>query len=161
MPTVPSRRKCGSLGCPNPKARFGGFCIHHGGTDTYPSKKYNLAYGRKEAIKQYQSRQWRQIRHTQLSTNPLCAGCLSGGIVTPATQVDHLFPWQQIGDHAFLRNIFQSLCTECHSSKTGMEKQGYYKLFGKPSTVYTAGDYDRIMQSMMIDYAPPDEAAAG
>jgi 5-methylcytosine-specific restriction protein A len=147
MPTVPNRRKCQSLGCKNEKAKFGGYCIHHGGTNTFPSKKYNLAYGRKEAIARYQSKHWRQLRQIQLSTHPMCAGCLSAGIITPAEQVDHLFPWQQINEQAFFRNIFQSLCLECHSSKTGMEKAGVFRLYGKPSIDYRIGDYQYVVMT--------------
>jgi 5-methylcytosine-specific restriction endonuclease McrA len=41
-----------------------------------------------------------------------------------AKHVDHVFPWRQVGKHAFLHNIFQSLCGPCHSYKTGQEKHG-------------------------------------
>jgi 5-methylcytosine-specific restriction protein A len=159
MPTVPKQRKCQSLGCKNDRAKFGSYCIEHGGTDAFPSKRYNITTGRKEAMAMYKTKHWNSMRKAQLSAHPLCAGCLSGGIITQATQVDHLFPWQQIGDHAFFRNIFQSLCIECHSSKTGMEKQGYAKRFGHPSTLYKVEDYERIMRESFdtpdaIDGAP-------
>ena len=44
-----------------------------------------------------------------------------------AKHVDHVFPWRQIGKQAFLRNIFQSLCHECHSYKSGQEKRGVFE----------------------------------
>ncbi len=146
MPSIPKQTKCGTLGCKNPRAKHGGYCIEHGGTDAFPSKRYNISSGRKEAMAMYKTKHWEGMRKHQLSAHPLCAGCLSGGIITPATQVDHVFPWQQIGDHAFFRNIFQSLCTNCHSSKTGSEKQGLVKRFGQPTVEYKVDEYERIMR---------------
>ena len=129
-----------------PKAKHGGYCIEHGGTDAFPSKRYNISTGRKEAMAMYKTKQWESMRKYQLSAHPLCAGCLASGQIVPATQVDHIFPWQQIGDHAFFRNLFQSVCTQCHSSKTGMEKMGKYRRYGRPNIEYEATDYERIMR---------------
>ena len=146
MPTVPTRKTCNSLGCKNVKAKYGGYCVHHGGTNTFLHTKYNKSQDRKDAILKYQTRQWRTLRQAQLSKEPMCAGCLSGGIVTPAASVDHVFPWQQIGEEAFYRNIFQSLCTSCHTLKTAMEKKGKYRQYGKPSIDHTKDDYAYIMR---------------
>lgn len=146
MPTVPKQSKCATLGCKLPRAKFGSYCLDHGGTDAYPSKRWNISNGRKEAIAMYKTRHWESMRKAQLSAHPLCVGCLSGGMITQATQVDHVFPWQQIGDHAFFRNIFQSLCGSCHSSKSGMEKHGHYRKYAAPSEVFTLDDYERVMR---------------
>jgi hypothetical protein len=57
-----------------------------------------------------------------------------------------VFPWKHIGKHAFLRNVFQSLCKADHSHKTGMEKQGvfiHYTVEGERE--YTAHDYGYMM----------------
>lgn len=151
MPTVPNQSKCVILGCKNPQSKYNNYCAEHGGRETFPSKRYNVSTGRKEALELYKSKQWQSMRKAQLSVHPLCAGCLSGGIVTQATQVDHLFPWQQVGEHSFFRNIFQSLCTECHSSKTGMEKQGICRRYGRPSVVYRVEDYERVMRESFDD----------
>jgi 5-methylcytosine-specific restriction endonuclease McrA len=43
--------------------------------------------------------------------------------------VDHVFPWRRIGKGSFLNNIFQSLCQNCHSYKTGQEKQGVFEYY--------------------------------
>jgi 5-methylcytosine-specific restriction protein A len=146
MPTVPKQGKCQTLGCKNNRAKFGAHCTEHGGTDAFPSKRYNITSGRKEAMAMYKTKHWESMRKAQLSAHPLCAGCLSGGRIAQASQVDHVFPWQQIGDHAFFRNIFQSLCTECHSSKTGMEKHGVFRRYGQPHMEYKAEDYERVMR---------------
>lgn len=72
----------------------------------------------------YKSRFWVSFRASQLSMHPLCAGCISRGIVTPAAHVDHVFPWAKIGMAAFRHNLFQSLCGSCHSHKTAGENRG-------------------------------------
>jgi 5-methylcytosine-specific restriction protein A len=146
MPTVPKPTQCQMLGCKEHRAKYGAYCLQHGGTNAYPSKRWNITNGRKEAIAMYKSRHWQSMRAAQLSAHPLCVGCLSGGIVSQATQVDHLFPWQQIGDHAFFRNIFQSLCASCHASKTGMEKHDQCRRYGAPTEVFRVADYERVMR---------------
>ena len=161
MPTVPKQTKCSMLGCKSPRAKFGGYCTEHGGTDAYPSKRYNITTGRKEAMAMYKTKHWESMGRGQLSAHPLCAGCLSGGLIASATQVDHVFPWQQIGDHAFFRNLFQSLCTKCHSSKTGMEKNGLYRRFGKPSIDYQKDDYERVMREAMEEPNVPNDPDDG
>ena len=148
MPTVPKQSKCQMLGCQNIRARYGGYCLEHGGVNAFPSRRYNITSGRKEAMAMYKTKHWESMRKAQLSAHPLCAGCLSGGRIAQANQVDHVFPWQQIGDHAFFRNIFQSLCTECHSSKTGMEKHGVFRKYGTPNVEYKVEDYERVMRLM-------------
>ena len=76
------------------------------------------------------SKQWKVFRQIQLSKHPICAGCKSNNIITPAQHVDHVFPWMQIGEHAFIHNIYQSLCQSCHSSKTQLEQRGIFKHYG-------------------------------
>jgi 5-methylcytosine-specific restriction endonuclease McrA len=77
----------------------------------------------------YRTPAWKSIRRRQLSICPLCQACMSRGKIEAAKHVDHVFPWKQIGQHAFLHNIFQSLCPECHSYKTGQEKHGIFLYF--------------------------------
>lgn len=156
MPTVPRQSKCQTLGCKNHRAKFGAHCLEHGGTDAFPSKRYNITTGRKEAMAMYKTKHWEGMRKAQLSAHPLCAGCLSGGRIVPAQQVDHIFPWQQIGDHAFFRNIFQSLCLHCHTSKTGMEKHGVFRKYGQPHEEFKVEDYERVMRTIYDAQNSPD-----
>lgn len=145
MPILPVNNKCATLGCKNSKAKHGSNCIEHGGTDTF-NRKYRQTDLYKVRMDKYKSKEWQATRIRQLSESPICAGCFSGGIITPANTVDHVFPWMHISEEAFTYNIFQSLCTQCHSSKTGLESKGIYRLYGKPNKDYTIKDYAFIMR---------------
>ena len=140
MPTLPKNNKCEQLGCKNPRSRLNTLCLAHGGMDNLPARDTDSVY---------QTPLWRSIRATQLSKQPLCQGCLSRNQIVVAKHVDHLFAWKHIGKHAFSRNIFQSLCHECHSYKTGIEKQGIYRHYEKEGVKdYGKNDYGFLMTNV-------------
>ena len=147
MPTAPFNSKCSHLGCNNPRSKHNGFCIEHGGRDTY-NTKYNTTAERKAFNSKYGTRAWKKQRMAQLTRYPMCAGCLAEGRVIAAEHVDHIFPWMHIGDHAFTRNIFQSLCPACHSSKTSLESKGIFRMYGTPHKDYGLKDYARVMKDV-------------
>lgn len=118
--------------------------MEHGG------KTYNGSAKRKQSNAKYNTTLWQRLRVIQLSKQPLCQACIVRGRVTQATQVDHLFPWNQIGEEAFVANIFQSLCHECHSVKTNLEQQGIYRRFTNPPKDYQLGEWKQTV------YAPSD-----
>jgi 5-methylcytosine-specific restriction protein A len=64
---------------------------------------------------------WRRIRARHLRDEPLCRVCLAKGIVTAATDVDHI-DGDSTNDVPGNR---QSLCRPCHSSKTARENGGF------------------------------------
>lgn len=144
MPTLPTYTKCSHLGCKGHRARYGGgYCIEHGGRDTYNA---NETEERKQFNSAYQTAFWRSTRATQLSRQPLCQACLSRGVVTPAKHVDHLFPWRKIGGHAFKHNVFQSLCHECHSHKTQLEAQGTCRYYALDNVIdYALEQYQQVV----------------
>ncbi len=142
MPTYPSNTVCNELGCKQPRSRVNGFCLDHGGMQHTNEGKDN-AYGNPA---------WQTIRRTQLSKQPLCQSCLTRGHVNVANHVDHVFPWRQIGEHAFLHNLFQSLCHECHSYKTGQERKGSYEYYAQGGTqALTKADYGYFMAQWNIN----------
>ena len=53
----------------------------------------------------------------------LCVPCRSEGIVTAATQVDHIVQKADEGNDD--PNNLQSICEACHKTKTARESQGY------------------------------------
>ena len=143
MPTVPSATKCRHLGCKNPRSKLTTSCLEHGGRDhhqTYRSEERDAANAA------YHTPQWKRKRVAQLSKQPLCQACLCVGIVTSATEVDHVFPWRHIGASAFHLNLFQSLCKACHTHKTSEERRGrvlhYANAIAKD---YEMRDYGRVM----------------
>ncbi len=62
---------------------------------------------------------WRKLRAQVLAGDPLCVRCLELGIVTPATDVDHIVPKSRGGEDAYAN--LQPRCHSCHSRKTGLE----------------------------------------
>jgi 5-methylcytosine-specific restriction enzyme A len=59
---------------------------------------------------------WQRRRRLQLIAHPLCRYCAEGGVVTPATHVDHVKPHK--GDWTlFCLGELQSLCAPCHNSR--------------------------------------------
>ena len=136
MPYAPYNSVCRELGCKNPRSKLNSFCSEHGGLEHTNDGKDNA----------YNNPAWRTIRRAQLSKQPLCQSCLTRGQVTSALHVDHVFPWRHIGEHAFINNIFQSLCHECHSHKTAQERKGNYEHYTQDGIKnLTKGDYAYLM----------------
>jgi 5-methylcytosine-specific restriction protein A len=147
MPTLPTNTKCSSLGCKNPRSKLNSYCVEHGGLNSINTKE------RKEFTSMYQTNQWRSLRQVQLSKHPLCESCMTMGKVVQANHVDHVFPWAKIGKQAFYDNIFQSLCTHCHSHKSAQEKQGIYNHYSTGKQ-YTPNDYRLTMKDSSWGTAP-------
>jgi 5-methylcytosine-specific restriction protein A len=125
VPYVPSTTICSMLGCKNTKGKISSLCIEHGGIDRRVFKgTYSDERLKDSAL--YQTSFWKRKRTLQLSIQPLCQSCLLQGIVAQAVAVDHVFPWRVIQGDAFYINLFQSLCTPCHSTKTAYEQAGIY-----------------------------------
>lgn len=61
---------------------------------------------------------WQQARERWLERNPVCVACKRQGLLTVATEVDHVIPHR--GDKALFwdQANWQSLCKPCHSAKT-------------------------------------------
>jgi 5-methylcytosine-specific restriction protein A len=135
MPTVPRQLTCSHLGCTNERSNLSTLCIQHGGADSTITAERQRRNGK------YNQALWKKSRIGQLSRQPLCQSCLIEGKISQATEVDHVFPWTQIGDHAFTRNILQSLCKNCHTVKTLHELKGEYRHYDKAIKVYTKADY--------------------
>ena len=117
MPTLPSYTKCAELGCKELRVGKTSYCQSH-------SVKKVITEERWTNQQEYKSPFWKATKRSQLSRQPLCAACLLRGVICQADHVDHVFPWTQIGKHAFTRNIYQSLCLNCHSHKTALEQRG-------------------------------------
>lgn len=65
-------------------------------------------------------RAWQAARAAAMARDShLCVVCAKAGIITPATEVDHIIPKAKGGTDG-LRNL-QSLCRPCHKAKTTRE----------------------------------------
>ena len=109
MPRSP-KRPCRYPGCPN-LCESGTYCPEHSAES--PDRLRGSATERGYDAK------WRRARKRFLRSHPLCANCLSQGVLTPATVVDHIVPHR--GDRALFwdENNWQPLCKSCHDRKTG------------------------------------------
>ena len=75
----------------------------------------------------YSNAAWRRLRRVYLAANPLCRHCESRGIITPATDIDHIQPINpenpydtkegRYGQPLDTANL-QPLCHQCHIIKT-------------------------------------------
>ena len=147
MPFMPANAKCSSLGCKNQRSRLSTFCIDHGGRDTYTIKQTK---DRRDFNSMYDTKGWKSLRAAQLSRQPLCQSCILTGHVKAAIHVDHVFSWSAIGKNAFFRNVFQSLCSECHSHKTALERMNVYRHYDNKETDYHLEDYSAVMAMQML-----------
>lgn len=142
MPTLPKTTQCAYLGCKATRSRLNSYCTEHGG----------IEYTERKEDGPYHTKAWQTIRSSQLSRQPLCQSCLSRGMVQSALHVDHLFPWKRIGGHAFRHNIFQSLCAECHSHKTALERKGDIHHYTPDGTIsYVLEDYGYVMHNLQAN----------
>ena len=137
MPSIPLSQ-CGHYQCKAPSVKGSVYCIEHA-----PTKQVSKT--RQAFNAPYKTAAWAAIRARQLSSCPLCAACLIDGRITAASHVDHVFPWAVIGDHAFTRNLWQSLCPECHGVKSGLEKRGVFRHYRDKAHDYGVQDYPFTM----------------
>lgn len=137
MPSIPLDQ-CAHYHCKAASIRGSVYCIEHA-----PLQKTSI--DRQAFNAPYKSKAWAAIRARQLSREPLCAACKLQGFITQANHVDHVFPWAAIGGQAFTRNLFQSLCPECHGQKSGLEKRGVFRHYTDKANDYTVTDYPYAM----------------
>ncbi len=138
MPSCP-RPVCSVYRCKEQTRPGSSFCIDHA-----PPPPANQT--KRETDKQYKTSQWQTIRAGQLSVAPLCQACALSGRVTLGAHVDHVIPWKTIGPGGFANNVFQTLCANCHSVKTGLEQRGIFRHYSNGGAIdYTPGDWTRLL----------------
>ncbi len=76
---------------------------------------------RESASRRGYDRRWQKARNRYLKSHPLCVKCQEAGRFVTATVVDHIEPHR--GDRTLFWNEanWQSLCKQCHDSKTFCE----------------------------------------
>ena len=73
------------------------------------------------AVRLYNSYEWKVLRKEQLEKEPMCMDCMLNNIIKVATDVDHIQPHRGDPKLFFDKNNLQSLCKKHHSMKTARE----------------------------------------
>ncbi|MFU7367714.1 HNH endonuclease [Pseudomonas aeruginosa] len=64
---------------------------------------------------------WQRLRAQVLAEEPLCRDCAARGLVTPATDVDHIEDSRDDYSDDNRRENLAPLCHSCHSAKTARD----------------------------------------
>ena len=114
-------RKCKRPGCYSLAVDGSDFCERH----QQAPARLETAEPRLSAAQRGYGHRWRKLRDWFIRAHPYCEECLKKGIMTLATDVDHIQPHK--GDARLLFDVsnLQSLCHECHSRKTAGEDGGF------------------------------------
>lgn len=86
-----------------------------------PARAHDQDAGRASAASRGYDAAWRRLRKRQLQLEPVCRSCKRDGLLTPATEVDHVVPIADAPDRRLDASNLQSLCHSCHSTKTAGE----------------------------------------
>jgi len=113
MPSLPPHY-CLTPRCPNRTPK--GYCAscmtkRYGEKELIRGSRHARGYGSK----------WDKLRIRVLKRdNYACVPCRKDGIITSATEVDHIKP-KQLGGLDIMINL-QSICHNCHAAKTTKER---------------------------------------
>jgi 5-methylcytosine-specific restriction enzyme A len=112
MPKAPPRP------CPAPRCR--NMITKKGRCDDHQPIAWASSIGKTPTERGY-GYKWTKLRKSALvRDNHLCQDCLKRGILTPATEVDHILNKARGG--ADIMENLQSLCKPCHKAKTQRER---------------------------------------
>ena len=76
---------------------------------------------------------WRALREAKLKADPLCWWCELGGVLTPATTVDHIRPISLRPDLRLVWSNLRSGCKPCHDAHTAHQvADGHRGMRGVP-----------------------------
>jgi 5-methylcytosine-specific restriction enzyme A len=96
------------------------YCKYHKSLKT---QQMNQQRTDKESKRYYRLAHWRKLRAQILREEPLCRECYRRGIITIATEVDHI----DGNRYNLSRENLQPLCKSCHSRKTAKEQGNFVK----------------------------------
>lgn len=117
MPSAPqsvcSHPGCGAL-APSGKTR----CPAH---EAAKAKAYDRWRG--TAASRGYDGAWKRLRDAHIHAHPLCARCEAQGLLTLATEVDHVQAVEVAPGRRLDRSNLQSLCHPCHMLKTAQERR--------------------------------------
>jgi len=78
--------------------------------------------------KLYKTAEWEATRRAVLNRDPVCQWCLGVGMVTEATDADHIIPSRYLHTHAefFDQENIVGSCRSCNSRRASYEAKGVY-----------------------------------
>lgn len=74
----------------------------------------------------YTRKIWQKARKVILSKEPFCRMCRERGVLTIATDVDHIIPLKVDQSLALAEDNLQPLCKACHNAKTKEDEKKYF-----------------------------------
>lgn len=100
-----------------------GYCESH--TDACKQQSRAIERWRGSAASRGYDYAWQKVRKQALERdNHLCVECLKHDRITPATDVDHIVPFEGLDDPLRLDlDNLQSLCRSCHNIKTPAQQR--------------------------------------
>ncbi|WP_108163194.1 HNH endonuclease signature motif containing protein [Saccharospirillum sp. MSK14-1] len=118
MPRRP-QQPCRARGCTTRHRNKHGYCDDHIALATGWRRSHQHTNANKEGY----GKEWRRLRiEILIRDDYLCQECMRNGIITAATDVDHITSKANGGtDHP---TNLQSLCNPCHKAKTIAERNG-------------------------------------
>ena len=115
---MPMLHVCAYPGCGKAVAYSAHYCPEHQKKiDALRAQRYGKHATTENATARGYTGKWRRAAKEFLRANPLCAECLRRGITRAATDVDHIIPWNNLGQRDMRlfwdRSNWQALCHEC------------------------------------------------
>lgn len=89
-------------------------------TEQQRKREFDEHRRKREPVRIYHTRRWRNFRLHYLSRHPLCVACQAEGRTTAASNLDHIKRIEE-GGAVWDEENLQALCQSCHSRKTASE----------------------------------------
>lgn len=118
MPQRP-QRPCRHKGCRNLHRNANGYCDQHQ-AEASKSRWGKSKWGEKSAAERGYDHEWRKLRASIMERDKwLCQPCMRHGVLTEATEVDHIIS-KADGGSDDPENL-QAICKVCHRIKTAFD----------------------------------------
>ena len=129
--SVPSEAPtpCRSPGCAELvyDRRARGLCVRHvrerSAKQGARARRRNFTDDDRKRDNWYSSSDWRRLRRSFISRNPLCVDCFSRGFVRKADVVDHIVERKDDDSLRLDSSNLQSLCHSCHNTKSAEQRR--------------------------------------
>ena len=141
------KKRCGYRGCPNTTRKR--YCDQHAALAT---RMYDRNRG-STTERGYDSDWERVAEHRRQLDCGLCQACLTEGLVTASSIVDHIIPLHVRADWRLEIGNTQVLCFDCHTVKTSEDMQRYG---GRTRTNLSREQLENRLAAQRMTSAPRD-----